>query len=137
MLRFISILLLITFFSCRKPVAPPREDEVVKVINDYFYSKKQFPYSLSVINSIDFPFFPPELKQIKVLRIDKKRGSNKTFDVVAVAKGRLNFNVWPHQDFIDTIHLEIKRVQFEWVNQKMIHKFKYSLVYDPTYQNNF
>src|SRR5258705_2467181 len=128
-MRTTIVLLALFFLSCHKPVTSPREDEIIKTVNDFFYPETPSLYIHSPESSFQYP---PVIKQLQILSINKMKGSDKTFDIIVVAEGRLNEIFIPGQNFIDTISLQLKKAQNTWLNNNMNHRISYSLV-DPNF----
>lgn len=122
-MRVIALIGLIILIgeSCAKPVDPPRDDEIKKIIDDWFYGKDNFSNYLSKSNEVSGPWI---VKETKVLSTERIPGTRKSFKIIAFSKGGYTTFEQP-QLFYDTIRLEIKKESYGWSKKKMEHDFKY------------
>jgi hypothetical protein len=128
---FIGILVVV--ISCGKKANPPSEKEITDIVAQYYSPKDLFPSAGKAKPPVDHPW---TVKEIQVLKVERKAGSNSSFNIVAVSKGKFDRVTLclpsVQTNYIDTVTLELKAGAKEgwWVTQKMDHHITHTEIDD-------
>lgn len=125
-LLLISISFLLIGISCQEQLSPPTEQEVKKALTDW----NEIKLGMGQYSEGPFlPGLPSEIKRINVIEV--KKGGGKLFSAKIFVKAMNNQYVIPRREFIDTIEVELKKIEKRWVIENMKHQFNYSGNYNP------